>query len=209
MIEVNNTPIIVNQINALQSAGVKEIIIVAGYKHEILIKTLNEKFLNLKFVINYDYGKTNNMFSTYLAKSHLYDNEFILMNADVFFDKSVIKDLITYNQKNIIVCDSSIYEKENMKIIIKNGRVSAINKNITSIEFSATSIDVYRFTKQSGNIFFNLIEDYINNYDKNSWTELIIDKLLNIDIFEPMYINYKWREIDNIEDLNIAKEIFK
>ncbi|MCM3693207.1 sugar phosphate nucleotidyltransferase [Neobacillus niacini] len=209
MVEVNGIPILFKQINNLVENGVQEITVVAGYKSEIIKNALGRSYPFVNVIINDEYDKTNNMYSAFLAKENFINDEFILMNADVFFDGSVITELILNKYKNSIVVEKGTYNDENMKVSSVDGKIVEISKKITQENAFGVSIDVYKFTSQGSNVFYEKIIDYIENKkDLNQWTEIALnDALKDIDFLTcPLVGN--WMEIDNHDDLKRAERIF-
>lgn len=212
MVKVNGLPIIDRQILNLKENGIKEIFIVSGYKEDVLISHLKEKFddLNIKIISNKDYYKTNNMYSLNLSKEFLYKESFIMMNSDVFFEKNVISELINNSYENLIVCEKNNYNDESMKIIVNDGIVKCISKQISKDESYGTSIDVYKFGKNASEELFNIINQYLFvTGDLNSWSEVAINDILKVLEFKSLDTDSKWMEIDNHYDLAIAEKIFK
>ncbi len=70
------------------------------------------------------------MYSVYLARNVLRGSDFLMMNADVFFDASVIEALLSFEWQNAIVTDIGNYLKESMKVIKKDVRIVKISKEI-------------------------------------------------------------------------------
>ncbi len=211
MVEVNNVKIIEKQLSNLIRNGIelKDIIVVTGYKSDKLKNYINEIYKGVNIVENKVYESTNNMYSLYLTKEYVKDDNFILMNADVYYEEAIIKELLENDFENLIVCDDGIYIEESMKIV-KNGNViTNISKAITKEDAYGVSIDVYKLSKQSGKKLFSII-DKIINVDKNlnSWTEVALDMLLKEEEFHSLDIKYNWVEIDNHEDLKHAEELF-
>lgn len=210
MIEVNGIKIIENQLNALKENNINDITVVTGYKSSLLEKFIKENYQNIQIIKNENYMETNNMYSMNLAKDFINNDEFIFMNADVFFDKEIIKELILNSEKNLIVCDNGNYLEESMKIVLKENKIIEINKKISQNKAYGTTIDIYKLSKEASKIFFEIINDYINiKNEQNLWTEVAVQDLINKILFKPMDINYKWVEIDNLDDLNQAISIFK
>ena len=211
MVEVNNVKIVEKQISNLLHNGIKleDIIIVTGYKNEKIEKYLNEVYNGINIVENKDYDKTNNMYSLYLTKEYVKDESFILMNADVYYEEGIIRELINSKYDNAIVCDDGRYIEESMKITKSNNIINHISKQITEQEAYGVSIDVYKISNQAGKKLFNIIDDIINvKKDLNSWTEVALDILLKEENFYSLDMKYKWVEIDNYDDLKLAEEIF-
>ncbi len=108
LVQVNGVPIIAKQIENLVDNGIKDIYIVSGYKSDMLDGVLKEEYPFVNMIVNTNYDRTNNMYSAYLARDVLYGNEFILMNGDVFFDESVISELLKPTYLNSIVVEKGV-----------------------------------------------------------------------------------------------------
>ena len=211
MVKVNGVSIIDKQIQNLKENGVNELFVVTGYKGDILEKHIIEKYnaLDIKILHNDVYDRTNNMYSLNMAKDYLYGEEFIMMNSDVFFQGEIINLLIKEDYNNLIVCQPQNYNEESMKVIVNEGIVTHISKQINKNDAYGTSIDVYRFGQEASKQLFDIINIYLNvKNDMNSWSEVAIDDLLKVSNFKTLDTQCKWMEIDNHDDLMIAEKIF-
>ncbi|MEO1768378.1 sugar phosphate nucleotidyltransferase [Candidatus Enterococcus ferrettii] len=209
LVEVNGTPIIVNQIKALQSKGISKIIIISGYLNEVLEGELEKLFEGVKFIHNKRFDETNNMYSAFLSKKELYGESFLLMNSDVFFDEVIIEDLLESVFSNGIAVEKGNYDNESMKIIVDENKVNSISKSIKEDKAYGTSIDVYKFSSEGSKEFFDASEEIIiNQKDENSWTEVALDSIFDKVDFFPIDISGRWMEIDNLDDLKKAEGIF-
>lgn len=212
LVPVNGISIIDKQISNLLKGGVDEIIVVGGYKSNILFEHLS-KYRFVKFIDNVRYAETNNMYSLYLAYQYIADSEFILMNSDVYFDANIVEGLLKpeWDGKSLIACDRSGYMEESMKIMVDGqGAISHISKKISESEYYAVSIDVYKLNRQASRALLAQIKDTIEiKKDENSWTEVALDEIFTQCYFVPYSIEGRWFEIDNYDDLHKAEEIFK
>ena len=109
MVPVNGKPILVKQIENLLDNNIKDITIITGYKSEVIERLINENYPFIRTIKSADYMNTNNMYSAYLAKKELYNQDFLMMNADVFYDDTVIAELIKDKYTNAIVVDLGTY----------------------------------------------------------------------------------------------------
>ena len=211
MVEVNNIKIIDNQINNILSSGIKKIIIVGGYKYDMLSNYLYKKYPNNNIIIinNEQYEITNNMYSFFLTKKITKFKNIILMNGDVFFDKKILQNLIKNKNKNLICVDKENFNDENMKVVVKNDKIVKISKDIDKNEWNGTSIDLYKFSILTKSKLYKIIDKYLKNNQKKLWTEIAINDLFKHKRIKPMYINEKWFEIDNENDLESAGYYFK
>lgn len=209
MVEVNGKPILFKQIDNLMENGIEDITVIAGYKSEMMVDAINKSYKNVKTIINDVYDKTNNMYSAYMALDHMYNNEFLLMNADVFYDSAIIKELIKTDYNNSIVVEAGIYNDENMKVSCNDERIVEISKVIAESDAYGVSIDVYKFSEEGSKVFFNKVKEYIEDRKElNQWTEVALNEALKLVEFKPCPLKGRWMEIDNHEDLKKAESIF-
>ncbi len=209
LVPVNGKPILIKQIENLLQNGVTDITVVSGYKAEILEKAVKEKYPEIKIINSVDYATTNNMYSAYLGKSTFYGEEFLMMNADVFYDASVIKTLLECPFENAIVTDIGTYIEESMKVIEKDGRLVEIAKTITAEQALGCSIDVYKFSPEGGMAFFNKCAEYIEDMKElKKWSEVALNDILGDVEFKACPLVGRWLEIDNHDDLAAAEKLF-
>jgi choline kinase len=209
MVEVNGKPILFKQIDNLLEIGVEDITVIAGYKAEIMVDAINKSYKNINSIVNDIYFKTNNMYSAYIALEKLYNTDFILMNSDVFYDSSILRELVKDNHKNSIIVEEGIHNVENMKVVCVDGRIIKISKEISIDDAYGVSIDIYKFSREGSKIFFDKVREFIEvKKELNKWTEVAINDILTLIEFNPCPIIGRWMEIDNHDDLKRAEDIF-
>ena len=78
MVKVNGKALIEYAIESLVQNGIKKLIIVVGYKGDVLIDFIKSKFnasnlngMEIEYIENKVYDKTNNIYSLYLACDRL------------------------------------------------------------------------------------------------------------------------------------------
>ncbi len=209
MVEVNGKPILFKQLDNLIDNGIKDITVVVGYKSEIIIDAINKNYKDIKIINNNIYDKTNNMYSAYLALESMLGQKFLLMNADVFYDSDIIKELLKEEYQDSIVIEKGIYNDENMKVSCINNRIIDISKAIPEDSAYGVSIDVYKFSENGSRTLYDKIKEYIEvREDLNQWTEVALNEILNTVEFLPCPLKGRWIEIDNHDDLIKAESIF-
>ena len=110
MVPVNGKTLIEYAIEALVKNNIKKMIIVVGYKSEVLIDFINSKFnkdnlngMEIEFIENKVYDKTNNIYSLYMAKEKLCNDDTILLESDLIFKPEIISKLIESKDENLAV----------------------------------------------------------------------------------------------------------
>ena len=213
LVPVNGKPILLKQIENLYENGIDDITIISGYKADYLENMVKILYPNITIVESVDYATTNNMYSAYLGIKHMYPDgkikPFLMMNADVFFDSSVIAALIKDTRDNLIVVDIGRYLDESMKVILREDRLVAISKQIAPEDALGCSIDVYKFGADGGAAFFDMCVEYIEKKKElKKWSEVALNDALKYAAFEACPLEGRWFEIDNHEDLAAAEELF-
>jgi len=210
LVPVNGTPILFKQLENLYENGVTDITVISGYRANMLEAAVHDRFRDVKIIESVDYRETNNMYSAYLAREAMAGDEFLMMNADVFFDASVIGTLLAFEAPNAIVTDIGFYLEESMKVIeAEDGHLTHISKLILPEEALGASIDVYRFSAEAGEAFFRKCAEYIEQKgERKLWSEVALDGILSEVDFRACPLNGRWYEIDDHDDLAAAERIF-
>jgi len=213
LVQINGKPIIFKQIENLLENGVSDITVISGYKSETLEFAIHEKFPQIKVVKSEDYAVTNNMYSAYIGIKSMFPNgidaPFLMMNADVFYDSSVIKTLLVHVSSNAIVTDIGKYNNESMKVVEKGGRIVSISKLISQEDALGCSIDVYKLDVEGAKAFFSRCCDYIETKKElKLWSEVALNDALADVVFQACPLDGRWYEIDNHEDLTVAEALF-
>src|SRR5690554_2910158 len=103
MIEVNGVPLINRMLHQIDARNFKRVVIVIGYEGEKLIKhieTLNVK-TPIIYVNNPVYDQTNNIYSLYLAKEKLEEDDTILFESDLIFEDAVLDKIMNHPYPNL------------------------------------------------------------------------------------------------------------
>ena len=209
LVPVNGQPILMKQLENLYLNGVRDVTIVSGYKADVLKSAVLEEYPDVNIIESVNYASTNNMFSAYIAKDTMGDDGFLMMNSDVFFDASVITELLKFPYPNAIVTDIGTYLEESMKVIEEKGRLVMISKGISREDALGASIDVYKFSKEGAKAFFDKCAEYIIENEKlKLWSEVALNDILSVIEFKACPLVGRWFEIDNHDDLAAAEKLF-
>lgn len=209
LVSVGGKPILLKQIENLHQNEIYDVTVVSGYKADILEQMVRGLYPEIQIIRSVDYASTNNMYSAYLARRALEGHPFLMMNADVFFDSSVITALLECGAENAIVTDIGTYLEESMKVVERDGRLVKISKAISQEEALGASIDVYKFSPKGGRAFFAKCAEYIESKKElRLWSEVALNDILNAVEFKACPLRGRWLEIDNHEDLAAAERLF-
>lgn len=208
LVPVNGTPILFKQIANLLENGITDITIISGYCADVLSARVLERWPFVRIIESRDYATTNNMYSAWLGRTAVQGGAFLMMNADVFFDASVIRALLDCPAEDAIVTDIGTWIGESMKVVEEGGRLTEISKKIPPERALGSSIDVYKFSEAGGTAFFDKCAEYIKAGDLKKWSEVALNDILPACDFRACPLQGRWFEIDDHEDLRKAEELF-
>jgi len=215
LVPVNGTPILFKQIQNLQENGITDITVISGYKAQILEEAVHRNWPEIRVVESVDYATTNNMYSAYLGIQAMFPEgeiePFLMMNADVFYDASVVTALLADPNPDAIVVDIGRYIEESMKVVEEEGCLVAISKQIPPETALGCSIDVYKFSAAGGAAFLDICRSYIEEKkEMKLWSEVALNQVLEARQipFRACPLMGRWLEIDNHDDLAAAVTLF-
>ena len=224
MLKIGDKTLIERACEALYQANIYDFTIVVGYKGDNLKKFLSEcnneivKKMNITFLDNTIYDKTNNIYSLYLAKEELLKDDTILLESDLIYDYEIIKKIVDSKHSNVVAVAKYEYWMDGT--VIKIGDTdNTISEFIEKKDFNFSEIDnyyktvnIYKFSKEfSSKEFVPFLDAYIKAYGENEYYELVLkiiahlsrSKLKALDVS-----NLKWYEIDDARDYDISSCMF-
>jgi len=195
MLIVKNEILIERQIEQLHETGIKDIVLVLGYKKESFFY-LQDKY-GVKIVINPEFNTKNNIYTLYLAQEHI-GNTYIC-SSDNYFRENVFTDYVYQSYYASI----HVKEKSDEWYMIPDAK-----GNVAKVKKSGTDGNVMLghvyWNNDFAKKFVELINEHneIGDYDDNLWEDLFSD---NIKKLPPMeikeYPNDIIFEFDSLEEL--------
>ena len=104
MVKVGGKTLLERTVEALRLAGIRKFVVVVGYEGEKLVRYIQDNFsdMEFQFVYNHDYAETNNIYSLYLAKDLLIQDDTIMIESDLIYEPRLIRDMVEYPEDNLI-----------------------------------------------------------------------------------------------------------
>ena len=221
MVPINGYTLIERALDALDSAGIKKCIIVAGYKKDNLINFIGHQYKNIEiiWVINEIYDKTNNIYSLYLARDYLLSDDTLLLESDLIFETRIIKELVENHDPTLVVVapyESWMDPKDLMVTISKENVITSLIPkkyfNYSEKDFFYKTVNIYKFSRDfMSKYYIPFLEAYLHAMGDNEFYEevlRVIATLEKYDLKAMVLNNHKWYEIDDAQDKDIAEVIF-
>jgi histidinol-phosphate/aromatic aminotransferase/cobyric acid decarboxylase-like protein/GTP:adenosylcobinamide-phosphate guanylyltransferase len=219
MVEVGGKTLLERTCEALKIAGIKRFVLVVGYESKTLVEYAVKSFpyIEFEFVYNYDYANTNNIYSLYLAREQLIRDDTILIESDLIYDSSLIKEILENKNKNVVAVAKYEHWMDGTVALVDqyNNICDFIDKK--NFEFSDAdkyykTVNIYKFSKEfSDEQYIPFLEAYIKAYGKNQYYELVLKIISHVrrsKLKAHKLNNIDWYEVDDMQDLDIANTIF-
>ena len=105
MIKVHGRTLIERMLEQLSHLDLSRVVLVIGYQGHKLKALVGDSFKGLKieYVENPIYDKTNNIYSLYLAKEYLLQEDTILLESDLIFESRILTKVIDDPYPNLAV----------------------------------------------------------------------------------------------------------
>ena len=183
-----------------------DIVIVTGHMH----KKIEEQIYGATFVYNPFYEFTNSIASLWFAQNHLEADNVVLIDGDIVTSESLVKDVVTAPVNGaFVLLDSSIKNDGDYNVEVSGNDVLVMSKELENYygEYAGiTKLD--RFTAE---LFRKEVNDMVESGFYDQWYENALVQLIFKTNFKLHYvdvINYSWTEVDSVNDLLIAKQIY-
>lgn len=216
LLKVGDHTILEMIVSHIRDCGINEVVFVLGYLQEQIQDFIKTKFpdLHSHFVTNDKYANTNTGFSLMLAKDSVAGSSFIKFDADVVFDKKILKNLIECEYMNCLCVDTTgNMGAEEIKVIIGDqNKVLKASKTVKPKEAMGESIGIEKINSETANLLFAELQMMMRNkknhqeYYENAY-ERLIEK--NVPFYALDISPFKWIEIDTKEDFINAEKMFE
>lgn len=220
LLEINGKTLMDWHFESLKQVGIKDVVVVTGYKRDILENYLNKfkKDFNLTFAINEDYKIKGNTYSLFYGLEKV-STGFLLFDADLIYETAILRAFVNDTRENqILVGENSIDDIECAKAMIDHHgfvRMTIDKRAVTSEErskysFAGEAIGILKFSKEYRDDMFRECQKFLadgKNVSKN-WEHVMNEFLFSHDMSIHQSVSNKWVEIDNREDYERAQKLF-
>ena len=218
LLDVKGKTILERQIENIRSCGIKDIVIIKGYKQELI------DFPDVKYYINPDFENTGIVSSLFFEREALL-SEIIFLYSDIIFDKRLLEKLLKNNADVCLVADLDWKERYDERVTRLTGEVELIKvtedhidkigKNINPKTAHGEFIGLAMFSKKGAHnlkeCYKNALKQYKNkkfheapSVEKAYFTDMIQEIIDNDFQINHLDVYGDWIEIDTFEDYRKA-----
>lgn len=220
MLPVNGVRLIDRMLGQLAKLNLSRVIIVVGYKGQNVIDHVANRYddvLNIEWINNPIYDKTNNIYSLSLAKDKMMEDDTLLLESDLIVDDRMLDLIVNDPFPNLaLVAKYETWMDGTMMCIDQDCNiVNFVPKEAFRYEDTKhyyKTVNIYKLSKEfSANSYVPFLEAYVKALGNNEYYEQVLRVITLINKSElkakPVG-NLPWYEIDDVQDKDIAETIF-
>lgn len=219
MVEVNGVKLIDRLLGQLKSQNIDRVVIVAGYCRESLMAHVGDSYegLPIHWVINPIYDKTNNIYSLALAKDELVKDDTLLIESDLIFEDELFGMILAdpYPNLALVAKYETWMDGTMVRIDGDNNIVNFVPKkafNYDEVDTYYKTVNIYKFSREfSEQVYVPFLDAYCRVMGNNEYYEQVLRVITLLDGANLKALpigNKRWYEIDDVQDLDIAENIF-
>ena len=184
-----------------------EIVVVVGYMYKQIQQELEDD--NVKFVHNPFYSVTSSMGSLWFAKEYLQRENVTIVNGDIVVSDQLIKDVVSqHTDYPYVLLDSTLKDANKYNVQVQGDLVCVMSKNLT--EFTGNYASMTKLDAVSSRFLLEQLKQMVNDemYDlffEDALVQMIFQN--NFELYYKDIKDYKWTEVDCVDDLLKARQI--
>jgi choline kinase len=214
LLEVGNRTLLQRTVDAILATGVSEIVVVTGYRGEMIRDFLTSYLspLNTKitFLHNADYEHNNNIYSLWMAGQVVRGKEFLLMDSDILCDPQAVMAVASQKESALALNRHELGEEE-MKIVVDaDNRITEISKTCKVEDAVGESVGIEKMTAAYSEALYRELDQMIEQeglidiFYERAFERLIPQGHTFKVIDTTAYFSY---ELDTPEDFQRASEL--
>lgn len=212
LLKVGTRSLLQRTVDSIREAGINDLTVVTGYRGEMINSFLEEHYhdMRLTFIENTDFQTTNNIYSLWLARPSVDNEDFMLLDSDILFDPDIVKRIAGTEGTALAVNTHKLGEEEMKVIADKDGNVTEISKTLDINRAMGESVGIEKIESGYSKALYNELELMIEHENLvDIFYERAFERLIpqghsfravnTTDLFSI--------ELDTVDDFNQANEL--
>ncbi len=203
--------ILSRNVRLLGEHGVKEIIVVAGYRAALVKEELGD---TARCIVNPFFRVTNSLASLWFAHQQmdLYD-DLLIFNGDVIYEPQVLEVALSAEKPVTMLIDTSVVELADYRLSIEGDHVVNQGKSLRDEQTSGEYVGVVAMHKEFVPMYLARVRDLVAQRERYDmwWEEALFEirdefrvKINVVDVN-----GLFWAEADYIEDIERIEQWFR
>ena len=212
LLQVGERTLLQRTVDALLQAGISELVVVTGYRGNMLRDFLQQHYpqLTIHFIDNVDYEHNNNIFSLWLTRPYTDGRDFLLMDSDILFDPAIVRRMLAEGGTALALNRHELGEEEIKVIVNADNKVVELSKTCSISDAIGESVGIEKIAADYSVALFRELEQMIDHEGLiDIFYECAFERLIPqghlfkvVDTTDMFSI-----ELDTVDDFNRAKEL--
>lgn len=205
-VEFKGKAMVIRSIETLIDCGIERIIIGTGY-HKEKYESLMQRYPQIECVFSPRFAETNSMYTMYNCREAIGNEDFLLLESDLVFERKAIKELIDCEYESAMLI-APVTKFQDQYYVQMNDNCELINCSTdeNAIKPSGELVGIHKI---SNSFFQTCVMEYARVVDakpKLGYEFMLLGVSQNIMPMNVLKIDgLQWYEIDDEEDLNYAE----
>lgn len=206
-IECGNISMVERSIRTLIACGIERIVIGTGY-HKEKYEALRATYPQIECVFSPRYAETNSMYTLYNCRDVIGDDDFLLLESDLVFEKKTITSLLECHEPTImLITPVTKFQDQYYVEYGEGGRLTMCSTDKTKLDAKGELVGIHKI---SNKFYRTMCEDYaakVAEKPKLGYEyELLTMSQEKMKVFVLKVDGLKWYEIDDVDDLAYAEK---
>lgn len=206
-VECGGISMVERSIRTLIGCGIERIIIGTGYLKE-KYETLAERYPQIECVYSPRYAETNSMYTLYNTREAIGDDDFLLLESDLVFERRAITSLLECPEPDIMLITPVTKFQDQYYVEYGEGnRLTRCSTHEDELDAKGELVGIH---KLSNRFYRAMCADYgqkVAELPKLGYEYQLLTMSQQImKVYVLRVEGLKWYEIDDIDDLNYAEQ---
>lgn len=206
-IPAGGKPMVIRSIETLLSCGITRIIIGTGFGKEAY-EALSDKYPGIECEFSPRYAETNSMYTLYNCRNIIGDDDFLLLESDIVYNKPAITALLEDAHPDImLITPVTKFQDQYYVAHDSTGRLIDCSTDQAAIDAQGELVGIH---KLSSEFYKSMCQNYASKVEEFPKLGYEYELLHMSQHRIPLHVlnsrKAKWYEIDDEADLNYAEK---
>lgn len=210
-VEFKGKGMVVRSVETLIDCGIERIILGTGYHKELyeaLAEEISSKYpVKVECVFSPRFAETNSMYTLYNCREAIGDEDFLLLESDLVFERRAISDLIECKYDSAMLI-APVTKFQDQYYVQMNEKCELVNcsTNKNDICPSGELVGIHKLKNSFYRICVDEYSKIVNEKPKLGYEFMLLGVSQNITPMNVLKIDgLQWYEIDDEADLKFAE----
>ena len=206
-IKCGDLSMIERSIQTLIDCGINRIIIGTGY-HKEKFEALRDIYPQVECVFSPRYAKTNSMYTLYNCRGAISNDNFLLLESDLVFQKEAITSLLECPEPDVmLITPVTKFQDQYFVEFDKNNRLTNCSVEENELDVKGELVGIHKLSNDFYRLMCDNYESKVDTCPKLGYEYQLLHMSKNISKVYVLKVDgLKWYEIDDPDDLDYAEK---